>query len=65
MIFFSFDFPILLKNISEEKLESISKKIGFVSLKKHAPYVRYSQHPYVEAKIKDTKIKLTILCFVH
>ncbi len=46
------------KNISEEKLESISKKIGFVSLKKHAPYVRYSQHPYVEAKIKDTKINI-------
>ena len=38
------------KNISEEKLENISKKIGFESLKKHSPYVRYSQHPYVEAK---------------
>ncbi len=46
------------KNISEEKLENISKKIGFSSLKKYAPYVRYSQHPYVEAKIKDTKINI-------
>jgi len=46
------------KNISEEKLESISKKIGFASLKKYSPYVRYSQHPYVEAKIKDTKINI-------
>ena len=46
------------KNISEEKLEIISKKIGFKSLKKYSPYVRYSQHPYVEAKIKDTKINI-------
>lgn len=46
------------KNISEEKLENISKKIGFESLKKYAPYVRYSQHPYVEAEIKDTKINI-------
>ena len=46
------------KNISEEKLESISKKIGFESLKKYSPYVRYSQHPYVEAKIKNTKINI-------
>ncbi|MCH1549263.1 MAG: nucleotidyltransferase domain-containing protein, partial [Nitrosopumilus sp.] len=28
------------KNISEEKLENISKKIGFESLKKYSPYVR-------------------------
>lgn len=46
------------KNISEEKLENISKEIGFNSLKKYSPYVRYSQHPYVEAKIKDTKINI-------
>jgi len=46
------------KNVSEEKLESISKKIGFTSLKKYSPYVRYSQHPYVEAKVKDTKINI-------
>ncbi|MBT3329129.1 MAG: CCA tRNA nucleotidyltransferase [Nitrosopumilus sp.] len=46
------------KSISEEKLESISKKIGFESLKKYSPYVRYSQHPYVEAKIKNTKINI-------
>ena len=46
------------KNISEEKLENISKEIGFKSLKKYSPYIRYSQHPYVEAKIKDTKINI-------
>lgn len=46
------------KNVSEEKFEKISKKVGFDSLKKYSPYVRYSQHPYVEAKIKNTKINV-------
>jgi len=46
------------KSTSEEKFEKISKKIGFESLKKYSPYVRYSEHPYVEAKIKDTKINV-------
>ncbi len=46
------------KSTSEEKFEKISKMIGFESLKKYSPYVRYSEHPYVEAKIKDTKINV-------
>ncbi len=46
------------KSTTEEKFERISKKIGFDSLKKYSPYVRYSEHPYVEAKIKDTKINV-------
>ncbi|MDC4231509.1 MAG: CCA tRNA nucleotidyltransferase [Nitrosopumilus sp.] len=46
------------KSTSEEKFEKVSKKIGFASLKKYSPYVRYSEHPYVEAKIKNTKINV-------
>jgi tRNA nucleotidyltransferase (CCA-adding enzyme) len=46
------------KETSEEKFVEISKKIGFSSMKKYNPYVRYSEHPYVEAKIKDTKINV-------
>ena len=46
------------QSTSEEKFEKISKKIGFESLKKYSPYVRYSEHPYVEATIKDTKINV-------
>ena len=46
------------RSTSEEKFERISRKIGFDSLKKYSPYVRYSQHPYVEAKIKNTKINI-------
>ncbi|MFQ5497331.1 MAG: CCA tRNA nucleotidyltransferase [Nitrosopumilus sp.] len=46
------------KSTSEEKFERISRKIGFESMKKYSPYVRYSEHPYVEAKIKNTKINV-------
>ena len=46
------------KTINDEKFVDISKKIGFESMKKYKPYVRYSEHPYVEAKIKKTKINI-------
>ncbi len=46
------------KSISDEKFVEISKKIGFKSLKKYNPYIRYSEHPYVEARIKKTKINV-------
>ena len=46
------------KSTSEEKFERISEKIGFESLSAYSPYVRYSEHPYVEAKIKNTKINV-------
>ena len=46
------------RSTSEDKFEKISKKVGFSALKKYFPYVRYSEHPYVEAKIKDTKINI-------
>ena len=46
------------ETVSSEKFEEISKKIGFESMKKYHPYVRYSEHPYVEAKIKGTKINV-------
>jgi len=46
------------KSVSDEKFIEISKQIGFESMKKYKPYVRYSEHPYVEAKIKKTKINI-------
>lgn len=46
------------KSVSDDRFEKISRKIGFESLKKYSPYVRYSEHPYVEAKIKNTKINV-------
>ncbi len=46
------------KETSEVKFVKISKKIGFDSMNSYNPYVRYSEHPYVEAKIKGTKINV-------
>ena len=46
------------KSITDEKFTEISKKVGFESMKKYNPYVRYSEHPYVEARIKKTKINV-------
>lgn len=46
------------KSTSEKKFIEISKKIGFDAMKKFNPYVRYSEHPYVEATIKGTKVNV-------
>ncbi|SRR5579885_2141007 len=54
-----FDIFIKLKNDTDEKnFEDIGKKIGFNSMKKFKPRVRYSEHPYVEAEIKGTKVNV-------
>ena len=46
------------KSVTDKKFEDVSKKIGFISMKKFKPYVRYSEHPYVEAKIQGIKINV-------
>jgi len=46
------------KSTSEARFREISRTIGFESMKKYRPYVRYSEHPYVEAKIKDTIVNV-------
>jgi len=55
------DIDIFVKfheNTNPEKFESIGKKIGFDSLKKFKPYVRYSEHPYVEAFVKGKRVNV-------
>ncbi len=51
-------FVKLRKETDERSFESIGKKIGFESLKKFNPYVRYSDHPYVEAIIEGTGVNV-------
>jgi len=51
------------KSTSNKKFSDISKKVGFASLKKFKPYVRYSEHPYVEATIKNTKVNV-VPCYI-
>ncbi|MBC8251771.1 MAG: CCA tRNA nucleotidyltransferase, partial [Candidatus Nitrosopelagicus sp.] len=46
------------KSTSEKIFETIGKKIGFDSLKKFKPYVRYSEHPFVEADIDGVGVNV-------
>ena len=46
------------KSTPDKKFVEISKQVGFNSMKKFKPYVRYSEHPYVEATIKGTKVNV-------
>ncbi|HSD04640.1 MAG TPA: CCA tRNA nucleotidyltransferase [Nitrosopumilaceae archaeon] len=51
-------FVKLKKETDEKTFEAVGKKIGFDSLKKYKPYVRYSEHPYVEAEIDKTRVNV-------
>ena len=46
------------KTTKERDFEKIGKKIGFDSLKKFKPYVRYSEHPFVEAEINGVGVNV-------
>ena len=55
------DIDIFLKfkkTVPEKKFAEISKKVGFSAMKKYNPYVRYSEHPYVEAHIRGTRVNV-------
>jgi len=55
------DIDIFVKfktTITEKNFEKLGKKIGFDSLKKFKPYVRYSEHPFVEAKIDGVGVNV-------
>ena len=51
-------FVKLKKSISEKKFSELGKKIGFNALKKYRPYVRYSEHPFVEADINGVGVNV-------
>jgi len=46
------------KKTSEKDFRSIGTKIGFQSLKKHKPYTRHAEHPFVEAIIDGTRVNI-------
>ena len=51
-------FVKMKKETDEKTFKEIGKKIGFSSMKKFKPYVRYSEHPYVEAEIKGVRVNV-------
>jgi len=55
------DIDIFLKfkkSTTEKKFAEIAKKVGFSAMKKYKPYVRYSEHPYVEAHVTGTRVNV-------
>ena len=55
------DIDIFVKfktTTTEKNFEKIGRKIGFDSLKKFKPYVRYSEHPFVEANIDGVGVNV-------
>jgi len=46
------------KKTSEKDFRNIGTKIGFQSLKKHKPYTRQAEHPFVEAIIDGTRVNI-------
>ncbi len=60
------DVDVFIKfdaSTSRKKFTEITKKIGFTSLKKYGPYVRFSEHPYVEADMRGTKVNV-VPCYL-
>jgi tRNA nucleotidyltransferase (CCA-adding enzyme) len=51
-------FVKIKKEIEEKQFEEIGRKIGFGSMKKFNPYVRYSEHPYVEAEAENIRVNV-------
>jgi tRNA nucleotidyltransferase (CCA-adding enzyme) len=55
------DIDIFFKvrpSIPVEKFEELGRSIGQRALKAHRPRLRYSDHPYVEAFVKDVRINI-------
>ena len=57
-IFIKFDL-----STTEKRFSAIAKKIGFAALKKYNPYVRFSEHPFVEAIINNTTVNV-VPCYM-
>ena len=55
------DVDIFMKvrpDINEQGFERIGKELGFHALRSYKPYLRYSQHPYVEAIVDGIRVNV-------
>ncbi len=55
------DVDIFVKvkpDVSEQEFENIGKELGSHALKSYNPYLRYSQHPYVEAVVDGIRVNV-------
>ncbi len=53
------DFFVMIESTVERKeFEEIGKSVGFYALRKYKPYLRYSEHPYVEGIVDGIRINI-------
>ena len=55
------DIDVFVKfrdTVPDVEFRQLGQQIGFAALKKYKPYIRYSEHPYVEAHIQGTKVNV-------
>jgi tRNA nucleotidyltransferase (CCA-adding enzyme) len=53
------DFFVMIESTVERKeFEELGKSVGFYALKKYKPYLRYSEHPYVEGQVNGIRINI-------
>jgi tRNA nucleotidyltransferase (CCA-adding enzyme) len=53
------DFFVMIEpNVERAEFEELGKSVGYHALKKYKPYLRYSEHPYVEGKVDGTRINI-------
>lgn len=55
------DIDVFIKfrtDVEPRRFADLGKRIGFSVLRDYKPYVRYAEHPFVEAKVGDTKVNL-------
>jgi tRNA nucleotidyltransferase (CCA-adding enzyme) len=45
-------------DVNKREFEQLGTRIGLSALRKYRPYLRYSDHPYVEAKIQKVRINI-------
>jgi len=53
------DFFVMIESTVERKeFEEIGESVGFYALRKYKPYLRYSEHPYVEGIVDGIRINI-------
>jgi len=53
------DFFVMIEpTVERNEFEELGKSVGFYALKKYSPYLRYSEHPYVEGKVNGIRINV-------
>lgn len=53
------DFFVMIEpSVERNEFEELGKSVGFHALRKYKPYLRYSEHPYVEGKVDGTRVNI-------